>query len=130
MDGEGRQGRKQVLVVEDDDEVREFLCALLQAAGWEALGAANGREALELLRAMHGLPDLILLDLMMPVMTGPQFLAERRGDPALAGVPVVIVSSEYESSHRAEAMGAAGFVAKPIEPQALLTAAEGHRRRA
>ena len=85
-------GGKVVLVVEDDRLAREALCAILQGAGYAARGAADGAEALGALRR-GALPDLILLDLMMPVLDGWQFRREQLRDPGLAGVPVVICSS-------------------------------------
>src|ERR1044071_1184503 len=76
-----------ILVVEDDSAIREVLTDVLESEGYQVLNAANGREAIQLLRSST-LPCLILLDLMMPVMNGWQFRDEQRQDPLLAPVPV------------------------------------------
>lgn len=85
--------RCRVLVVDDDFAIRQALCDLLDEEGREAIPAENGREALTLLRQPAPLPCLILLDLMMPVMDGHQFLRERRRDPTLAEVPTIVVTA-------------------------------------
>lgn len=81
-----------VLLVEDEKDLREVMTMALEIEGFEVKTAANGREALELLRQKPE-PCLILLDLMMPVMSGWDFLAERRSSEALRSIPVVIVSA-------------------------------------
>jgi len=81
-----------VLVVEDDRDVRESLVAVLEDAGYRVMSAADGRAALDLLRAGPR-PAVILLDLMMPVMDGFEFRAEQVRDPSLADVPGGIRSS-------------------------------------
>jgi CheY-like chemotaxis protein len=80
-----------VLVVDDDDGIRETLCELVEMAGCSARGAANGVEALKMLA--DGLPCLVILDLLMPVMGGQELLEAMRRDPSLAAVPVVISTS-------------------------------------
>ncbi len=81
-----------MLVVEDDAAIRGCLIDILTGEGWLVRGAANGQVALELMR-VQGAPALVLLDLMMPEMDGPTFLEHQRADPALAGVPVVIMTA-------------------------------------
>src|SRR5690349_1848715 len=81
-----------VLVVEDSTDARQMLASLLEVEGFAVRTAANGREALDQLRAGPP-PCLILLDLMMPVMDGYQFRAEQRQDPGLSPIPVVVVSA-------------------------------------
>jgi CheY-like chemotaxis protein len=82
----------QVLVVEDDAPIREALCAVLRDDGYAVAEAGDGQEALEFLRT-HPTPRVILLDLMMPVMDGWTFLREQAADPALAGIPVVVITA-------------------------------------
>ena len=117
-----------ILVVEDNDDVREMMAVTLELEGHHAVTAANGREALDMLR--RGLePSLILLDLMMPVMNGFQFREEQRGDPALADIPVVVITADVNARSKAEGLGAAGFIQKPVKIQPLLDMIEQHLRR-
>jgi CheY-like chemotaxis protein len=81
---------KSVLVVEDDAATREALTLFLEREGYRVVAAPDGRQALERLRGPVT-PDLILLDLSMPVMDGWRFREEQRRDPSLADVPVVLV---------------------------------------
>src|SRR5262245_62354165 len=81
-----------VLIVEDDADLRDMMAQLLSMQGFKAATVANGREALDYLRS-GSRPDLILLDLMMPVMDGWEFRRQQVADPELAGVPVVILSA-------------------------------------
>ena len=106
-----------VLIVEDDTDVREFMDVLLSTHGFETMTAANGREALERMRARR--PCLVLLDLMMPVMDGWQFRAEQLREPAIADVPVVCVTAVAEASERIAGLQAP-CLRKPVEFQALL----------
>ena len=110
-----------VLIVEDDTDVREFMDVLLTMHGFETMTAANGREALERMRARR--PCLVLLDLMMPVMDGWQFRAEQLSEPGIADVPVICVTAVAESE-RIESLKAP-CLRKPVEFQALLDAVEG-----
>src|SRR5580765_7790969 len=93
MDDYGDSLGVSILLVEDDFDMRDALIPILEYAGHHVVGAANGREALEQLRAGPK-PSLILLDLMMPVMNGTEFRAEQLRDPALASIPVVVVSAD------------------------------------
>jgi two-component system response regulator MprA len=84
--------RTSVLIVEDDRDIRECMADALEVEGYSVALAANGREALDQLR--DGVfPDLILLDLLMPVMSGWEFRQEQLADPLLSGIPVVVVSA-------------------------------------
>ena len=111
-----------VLIVEDDTDVREFMDVLLSTHGFETMTAANGREALERMRARR--PCLVLLDLMMPVMDGWQFRAEQLKQPELADVPVVCVTAVVEPRERIERLNAP-CLTKPVEFQALLDVVQG-----
>src|SRR5689334_1420654 len=104
-----------VMVVEDDALIRDMVIEILGGEGLIAVGARNGAEALRRLRQEHVEPALILLDLMMPVMSGWQFRLEQLRDPALAGIPVVVMSASDDGAVPAE-----GHVAKPFEIEALL----------
>jgi CheY-like chemotaxis protein len=115
------QGGKTILVVEDDTATREALGLILGAQGFTVLGAGNGQEALGLLRSGPH-PDLILLDLMMPVMDGWQFRREQTQDPALSAIPVVILSADGNVRQKATALRADGYLQKPVEVDSLLEA--------
>ena len=108
-----------VLVVEDDDLTRDATALTLADAGYHVATAANGQEALDLLHG--GLPpDVILLDLMMPVMDGWEFRRRQRLDPALAGIPVVVVSAAAGLEQKAATLGATQLLLKPYESDRLL----------
>lgn len=108
---------QRVLIVEDDSHVREALSDALAQEGYQAATAANGREALEWLHA-HEPPDAIVLDLMMPVMNGWEFLIEKRRDPKLASIPVVVVTAAKEAAGQ---LGAP-MLSKPITLARLVSA--------
>ena len=84
-----------MLVVDDDRDIRELLVELLASEGYAVASAADGRRALAEARATR--PDVILLDLMMPVMSGWEFREAQLRDPELAGIPVVVVTAFEES---------------------------------
>jgi CheY-like chemotaxis protein len=103
---------RRILVVDDDRDIRELLVELLGGEGYLVSSAADGRQALWEAHAHR--PDVILLDLMMPVMDGYQFRAAQLEDPDLAQVPVVIISA---FDHRLEA---AAVIQKPFLVEELL----------
>ena len=102
-----------VLVVDDDPDIREAMTAILEGEGYTVSEARDGAEALALLRGGNA-PCLILLDLMMPVMDGWSFRAAQLADPALAEIPVVILSAAADVHRQAEALHVDGFLAKPL----------------
>jgi CheY-like chemotaxis protein len=114
-----------ILVVDDEPDVRETLCETLEYEGYVAVQAANGRDALEYLR-QNPAPCLVLLDLMMPVMNGYDFLEAIRNEPRLLPVSILIVSAaaREQIDAAAKSSGAVGVLAKPLQLKALLTAVE------
>jgi CheY-like chemotaxis protein len=110
-------GHCPVLIVEDDADLREMMAQLLSLEGYEAMAVANGREALDYLHAGRH-PDIILLDLMMPVMDGWEFRRRQRADPALADVPVVVLSALDPT--RSEDVRANAVLKKPLDFDRLL----------
>jgi two-component system chemotaxis response regulator CheY len=112
------------LVVDDDRDTREVIVEFLESHGFTGRSAKNGKEALHLLRERTRLPELILLDLVMPVMDGWGFLAERSRDSSLWTIPVIVVSSSPGIEERAGTAGAQDALSKPIQPKALLSAIE------
>jgi CheY-like chemotaxis protein len=108
-----------VMVVEDDFDCRESVCEVLRYDGYHVVAASNGVEALRYLEA-NPPPGLILLDLMMPVMNGWQFMDERKARPALAQIPVALLSAERDLAGRAAELGVAGYICKPLDVEGLL----------
>jgi CheY-like chemotaxis protein len=111
--------RKAILVVEDNDVTREGLAVILSQAGYAVTTAENGERALALLRGGR-VPDLILLDMLMPVLDGWHFIRQIQQSPGLAALPIVVVTGTILTHEWARSHGCAGFVHKPIEPQPLL----------
>jgi CheY-like chemotaxis protein len=113
-----------VLIVEDDPETREMVRELLVTAGFHAVAAQDGLEALHLLRTVrHRAPDvpcLVLLDLMMPRLGGNEFRRAQLGDPTVANVPVAVMSGASDLEQRAEAMGAVATLSKPLDVDVLM----------
>jgi CheY-like chemotaxis protein len=103
-----------LLVVDDDDELRESLIELLELEGFASRGVRDGREALEFLRG-HDPPCLIVLDLMMPVMSGQEFRAEQLRDPALAAIPVVVLTASSRPDRQHEELRALAYFSKPMQ---------------
>lgn len=112
-----------VLIVEDDAAVGTSLLEALREEGYAADWVTNGRDALAYLRARPA-PRLILLDLMMPVMDGQEFRAEQLRDPALAGIPVVVLSGDGRAPEKASGLNADGFLRKPVTLETLLALVE------
>jgi CheY-like chemotaxis protein len=113
---------KSVLVVEDNVDIRETIVQVLEVEGYPVSSAANGAEAVELLKTMPK-PCLILLDLMMPIMDGWQFLEKQKEDTVFASLPVVLISALPAKAALANAKAvekAVGFIMKPVSLITLL----------
>jgi CheY-like chemotaxis protein len=115
--------RASILIVEDDADLREALSQVLRDEGYEVLGAAHGREALDRLRGGRR-PSLILLDLTMPVMNGWQFRAEQREDPELSRIPVIVLSAGQDLPAQMPVLGLQDYIRKPIRLESLLESVE------
>jgi CheY-like chemotaxis protein len=112
-----------VLVIEDDVDILRAVVQVLEDEGYAVRAAENGRVALALLRA-PGVPPpcVILLDLMMPVMDGWAFRAEQVRDPALASIPVIVLTADGNAAEKAALMNGVGALRKPVELLTLLEA--------
>ena len=106
-----------VLVVDDDDDIREVLEMALEEQGYVVSQASNGREALEVVS--QEMPSLILLDMKMPVMNGWEFAAEL-GQRYAQRAPIVVISAAEDARRRAAEVGAQGWIGKPFELDDLL----------
>ena len=113
--------RGNILVVDDDDDTRTCVIAVLEEEGYEVRGSNNGREALDVLQGSQGeyIPDLVLLDLMMPVMSGWELLDELAKVPKLAELPIVVFTAAGEPIPPHSRL-AKPVVRKPIEVELLL----------
>jgi CheY-like chemotaxis protein len=114
----------RVLVVEDHLDLREMLATLLESEGYSVDTAANGAEALE--RLQHFSPSVILLDLMMPVMTGDEFRRRQLADTRYAHVPVICMTAAHDGRERAARLHADEYFQKPVDFEGLLTAVRSH----
>lgn len=113
-------GDCQILIVEDDEEIRLALTDVLEDHGFQAVTAVNGKAALELLGNSLRHPDLILLDLMMPVMDGATFRENQLKNPRLADIPVVVISAFTDAARLAASMRPKHTLPKPLDMNALL----------
>lgn len=116
---EARGREKSILVVDDESDVRTVLRALLAQSGYSVTEAADGREALDLLA--DGEFDLMILDLMMPRLTGEEVLESLRADEKLAGIPVIVLTakSQPKDVERGYEKGASFYVVKPFSNRTI-----------
>jgi len=112
----------RILVVDDDDTIRETVAEALELDGFAVDTARNGAEALDVVRARK--PSGIILDLMMPVMTGWQFLERCRDSQLCSGIPIVVMSAYSKLPDEAVTLGVKGCIAKPFDLDVLLGAVE------
>jgi CheY-like chemotaxis protein len=110
---------KNILIVEDDLDIREALAQILELEGYQVACADNGRDALsQLTRSAR--PDLIILDIMMPVMDGWQFREEQKKNPALSPIPVIVISADGNACRSEMSREVAGCLQKPVELDAFI----------
>jgi CheY-like chemotaxis protein len=107
-----------ILVVDDEPLIAMALEAALEDVGYEVVTAANGRQGLE--RLAEARADLVLLDMMMPVMSGPAMLAAMVARPELAEIPVIVLSSLPEATIRDRVDGVAAIIRKPYTADQVL----------
>ena len=110
---------KTVLVCDNEEPLRALVAAALAPAGYRIVEARDGEETLRLARRER--PDLIVLDMMMPALSGVEVLGELRGDTELADTRVIVLTARAQASDRAAALraGADDFLTKPFSPSAL-----------
>jgi len=109
---------KTILLIEDDDDLRESMVELLAAHGYRALAVSNGSEGLDWLQA-NPPPCLILLDLMLPVMSGWEFRRQQLADYKLSAIPTVVLSGISDLAQESRRLHAIAFLSKPIDFQSL-----------
>lgn len=116
---------KRVLIIDDDGGMRDSLAMVLENEGLESAVARNGAEALESLGRSKRLPDLIILDLMMPIMNGWDFRSAQLADPRLAAIPTLVLTADTDASLQAEEFFVSECLRKPIDIDALLASVAG-----
>jgi CheY-like chemotaxis protein len=118
-------GEHNILVVEDNADVRGALAAILEGEGYSVVEAEHGRAALQ---ALRGAKDfcLILLDLFMPTMNGWEFRAEQMRDPGIAAIPVIVITADAAAHRNAVALGVAECMTKPVDFDRLLALVAEH----
>jgi len=109
-----------ILLVEDDFAIRETVAEVLEGEGFQVTCAANGQEALRRLGEAVSRPEVILLDLMMPVMDGWEFRTAQRSDPRYAAIPVVVLSAGAGAEGSLARLAPDAFLTKPFELDRLL----------
>ena len=111
---------KRILVVEDQEDNRQILRDLLASSGFEMIEAEDGEQAL--VQAAKHRPDLILMDIQLPIMDGYEATRRLKADPELKAIPIIVVTSYALSGDedKARAAGCDAYVAKPYSPRALL----------
>jgi CheY-like chemotaxis protein len=114
---------KRILIVEDDDDLAQSLAEVLAQEGYETTQASNGRDALAQLSSGER-PDLILLDMMMPVMNGWEFRQEQRKMQDRSTIPIITITADGDARGKAASIQAAGHLAKPVTIDRLLDEVE------
>lgn len=107
-----------ILIVDDDPTIRSVLEALLDDEGYQPITAANGREAVDLVNAQQ--PSLVLMDLMMPVMSGVDAIRHLKTDPATAHVPIIAMSAGFVLRESIGDLLADSIISKPFDLDALV----------
>jgi CheY-like chemotaxis protein len=102
-----------ILVIEDDQFIRELMREILEAEGYNVATATDGQDALNQLKNTEVLPFLIMLDLMMPIKDGFTFRKEQQADPKLRAIPVIVLSADRHMNTRRDELQAAGYLEKP-----------------
>jgi len=116
---------QEVLIVEDDSALRETLAQVLADEGYELLSARDGLEAVECLKRGHR-PDVILLDLSMPVVNGWEFRMFQKRDPKLADIPVILITAGGYSREEVAWLEPSALIHKPVDLPYLLSIIRRH----
>ena len=119
-----------ILLVEDDGDVREAMQEALEDEGYKVVGAIDGLDALERLRGASALPDLVLLDLMMPRMSGAELRDAMTKVPEWRTIPVILLSADAQLRSKAEALDVTGYLQKPVTLNKLFETVASCRRSA
>jgi CheY-like chemotaxis protein len=111
--------KKRILVVDDEPDLLKVTCFRLEKSGYEVLSAVNGKDALEM--AGKECPDLVLLDLRLPLLNGPEVCARIKKDERLKHIPVIFFTASVQNlDEKVKACGAQGYIIKPFASEELL----------
>lgn len=113
---------KKILIVEDDEAIRSTLSDLLEMEGFSVFSKVNGQEGLDYLLSTSDLPDLILLDLMMPVLDGIGFCQEKQKRPGFSHIPIIIMTAQGHSKEKQIEAQVSHYLKKPLDFEKLLAA--------
>jgi len=116
---------KRILCIEDETEMIDLMRLILSRKGYEVHGAPGGMEGIKLVRELH--PDLVLLDLMMPVMDGWEVYQQMKADESTRDIPVIVVTAKAQNIDKVLGLHIAkvdDYIAKPFSPQELLGSVE------
>ncbi len=116
---------KRILCIEDEPEMIDLIRLILSRRGFEVLGAAGGVEGIKMVREM--LPDLVLLDLMMPDMDGWEVYQQMKADDSMREIPVIVVTAKAQNIDKVLGLHIAkvdDYIAKPFGPQELMDSVE------
>ena len=119
------QQTKKIVYVEDEMEMIDLVKLILNRKGYEVIGAAGGREGLDIIREV--IPDLVLLDLMMPDIEGWEVYQQMRADEATKHIPVIIITAKAQNIDKVLGLHIAkvnDYISKPFSPQDLVTSVE------
>ncbi|HEX7974335.1 MAG TPA: response regulator, partial [Anaerolineales bacterium] len=110
----------RILIADDEKDIRDLISFTLRFAGHEVIAASNGEEALN--NALHEIPDLVLLDVRMPRMTGYEACAQIKANPSTQHIPVVFLSAKGQENEIRAGLeaGAAEYILKPFSPDQLI----------
>ena len=117
----------RILVVEDDENIRELVDVILSGAGYEVVTASDGAAALQVVGTAR--PDLVLLDMRMPIMDGWEFARQYRARPE-PHAPIVVLTAARDAAQRAAEIHADGFLGKPFDVESLLSLVSQHAHQA
>ncbi len=121
-----RSWRKSIVVADDDPDILSIVSMSLETQGYDVHKATNGREAVDLARDHH--PDLIIIDMMMPVMSGYEAVTELKADDSTRAIPIVGLSAKAMATdmERATDVGIDGYITKPFRIAQVLSVIEGY----
>jgi CheY-like chemotaxis protein len=120
--------RKHILVVDDSADTQVLMKVILESNGYLVNCTSNGREALSALRLLDKLPDLIFLDMQMPVMDGRELQAYLKKDARLKSIPVVVMTGEDRSTKPKKEVSASAILTKPLNLKAIVSVAKRYSR--
>jgi len=113
---------RRILIIDDEDDIREVAALSLEAtAGWDILTASSGAAGIRVAASALPQPDAILMDVMMPGMDGPTTFRQMQENPAIAGIPVLLLTAKVQGvdQRRFAGLGVAGVLFKPFDPLTL-----------